>query len=597
MSKFWWLFPLSGGLYGVAAWYLFDQFDEQSLFVAPLAMFVAASAYGCWFALTYGRLSAALAFTGLVAVLAAGQVAVFQHIVGFDYLDDMVVFGFFVSQIAWVGLLVALWRARYDATDHEKTGAAVADAARGPIWHVPYRAIGPAIWDVKLSLAFGLVSIGVFWIMAYVLGTLFNVVGFTAFMDFLQSALGGSMLTGAAFATGIMLTREKPALLKAVRQVLGTLYRFFYPLQAAGVFLFLLLGALGGWEQLLGRDTSISMVVLAAALWISYLLFGAVQSGATTTLFGRWGDVVFRYSLWMAPVCALAALGCIWLRVEDYWLTPLRLYATWLGLYVLGATVWIMRAGMIRGDGMISRVQRAFGQVAVGGIVVAFVMHLPWLDPVSISAASQQTRLGLLNDMPKADLAFMARQLGKPGEEALTTLRTENPDRVPDIEELRNYYPAYEDVQTPSFEEIPVFPQNHPFSDDDLRNLIDHNLQYDRMFCQSDKEHSNHPDDPDHPGQGNKCALLLVDLDGDGQSEAVFFSLRNYAPVFRFRPARHDWIKLHDMYRETGRDDAAMDAATLAGNMLEALQKGAFSPEKPVYSDLSVGGARWQQSR
>ncbi|PKR49703.1 DUF4153 domain-containing protein [Thalassospira marina] len=591
MSKLWWLFPLSGGFYGVAAWYLLDQFDEHSLLFAPLAVFVAASAYCCWFALTHGRLFGAIVLALLVSLLAAGQVAVFQHIVGFAYLDDMVILGFFTSLAAWVGLSVALWRARYVATDVESNADDPADAPRSRLLGVPYRAIGPAIWDIKLSLSFGVVSIGVFWIMAYVLGTLFNVVGFTAFMDFLESSLGGSMLTGAAFATGIMLTREKPQLLKSVRQVLGTLYRFFYPLQATGVFLFLLLGALGGWEQLLGRDTSVSLVVLAAALWISYLLFGAVQSGAKTTLFGRWGDVIFRYSLWMAPVCAFAALGCIWLRVDDYWLTPLRIYDTWLSLYILIATLWIMRAGMKRGEAMIARLQQAFGQVAIGAIVVAFVMHLPWLDPVSISASSQQTRLGLLGEMERSDLAFMARNLGKPGEDALATLREANPDAVADLQDLRDYYPSYQDNNSSAFEEIPVFPQDHPYSEADLRKLFDENLSYDRMFCKTDKINK---DDPDH---SNRCSLLLIDLDGDGQSEAVFFTLRSDAPVFGFRLDQHDWVKLHDMYRVPANDDEAGDAVAEAKRTLDALKEGAFTPEKPVYSDLSVGGMRWHQSR
>ncbi|RCK54251.1 hypothetical protein TH25_02810 [Thalassospira profundimaris] len=564
MSKLWWLFPLSGGLYGLAIWYLFDRFDEHSLLFEPLVMFVVTSAYCGWFALTHGRFFVALALSLAVSLLAAGQVAVFQHIVGFAHVDDMAVFAFFTTQAIWIGASIALWRARHVATDIEKTDA-LSDAPSGTrsddtqhrrILGVPCWAIGPALWDIKLSLYFGTVSISVFWIMAYVLAELFNVVGFYAFMDFLESLLGGSVLSGAAFASGIMLTREKPQILKVVRQVLGTLYRFFYPVQAAGLFLFLLLGVLGGWEQLLGRDTSIGMVVLGAALWISYLLFGAVQSGATTTLFGRWGDVVFRYSLWMAPVCALAALGCIWLRVDDYWLTPARLYATWLGVYVLGATLWIMRAGMRRGDGMIPRLQRAFGQVVVGGAALAFVAHLPWLDPFSISAFSQKTRLGLLDDIPRADLAFMARNLGKPGEKALAALRGAHPDKVADLQQLREYYPLYQEPDTPSFEEIPVFPQNNAYSERDLRKLMDEDLKYGRLFCDGDKVEK----DATGSGHQNRCALLLIDLDGDGQSEAVFFSTRNYAPVFRFLPDQHDWLKLHDMYRETGTDDAPTDA-------------------------------------
>jgi hypothetical protein len=597
VNRLMWLFPLSGGLYGWALWYLLDHFDEHSLYAPSLLVFIIVAAYCCWFAIGVRKLWGDILFSVLVSGLAAGQVAVFQHLVGFDHVDDTAVGGLIAAQAVWVALVVAIWRSTLqplsvkpgDASlfqeqgvtndpDHDDSGQS-ADSSY-PLIRVSQ--IGPQIWNIKLSLSFGVVAIGVFWVMAYLLAILFNLVGFTAFMDFLETGLGGSVLSGAAFATGIMLTREKPNLLRAVRQVLGTLYRFFYPFQAFGVFLFLLLGALGGWEQLLGQDTSIWLVVTSASLWLSYLLFGAIQSGAKTTLFGRWGDFVFRYTLWMAPLCALLGIGTIWVRVDDYGLTPQRIYGSWIVVAVLVATLWIMRAGMTRGNGMIIALQRAFGHVAIGATICAFLIHLPWLDPVSIAARNQQARLLHVEDINQSDLAFMAQQLGKPGEQAVMDLKQVYPDTVPELAELRLMPTILKQRRDSAADQIPVFPEDQPYSHDALSQMMDKDLQFDRQFCKEDGLSEQ------AAKAQNKCALLIVDMDGDGVDEAVFFSLRPVAAMLKYRPEEKDWIKVRDLYLSNG--NANID-------IIDQLQQGDFKPEVPAYSDLSVGGILWEQSR
>ena len=593
-NRLWWLFPLSGGFYGAALWYLLTYVDERSLYLAPLMIFIIAAAYCCWFAIGVRKLWRDIVFSLVVCGLTAGQVAVFQALVGFANVYDTSVTGLFVAQAVWVGVLVAMWRSPASAVPNDDGGNAEDAYNRGTMapprgkWgrFVDIFQIVPQIWNIKLSLAFGGVAIGVFWIMAYLLATLLNIVGFTALKDFLESSFGGALLSGAAFATGIMLTREKPNLLKAVRQVLGTLYRFFYPLQAAGVFLFLLLGALGGWEQLLGQDTSMCLVVTAAALWLSYLLFGAIQSGVTTTLFGRRGDVVFRYTLWMAPLCALAAIGTIWIRVDDYGLTPQRIYSTWIAVVVLIGTLWIMRAGMMRaktdGKGMIAALQRAFGQVAFGGAMIAFLIHLPWLDPVSIAAGNQQTRMMQSDTLKHTDLAFMAQALGKPGEKAVAALKQAHPDAVPDLAELRSMPVWRNQRQEVAASEIPVFPENQPYSRADLTQMMDKDLQFDRQFCKSDTVAMSAPQ------AENKCALLIVDLDGDGIGEAVFFSLRPVATVLKYRPQKKQWASVRTLFLEKGNGKT---------DIIAQLKQGDFKLKTPAYSDLSVGGVLWEQTR
>lgn len=568
MKKAHWLFPLSGAAYGLAFWYLIDYRWEDDYLLASLMTFIAALAYCSWFAIGVRRLRDDLAVAFVLPTLAALQVLAFQHLVGFDHTDDAAIFGLFACQAFWVGGAVAIWR------------------IWGPLQTTvlpdyPDRAaLVPEIWSIKLALAFGLVGVGVVWPVLYALSSLFMLVGIDQIWDLISEAYVAMPLSGAAFATGILIAREKSGLLIPVRQVIGGMFRILYPIQALGLFLFLIAAALGGWEVLLDQEFGVWWTVMAAAAGLSYLLFGAVQAGEGVTLFGRIGDRVFRFTLWMAPIFALIAMATIYIRVREYGLTPSRIYAIWAAVFVLMATIWLSVAAFGRRQSTPVSLRRAFGHIAICGTLTAFIIHLPLLDPVSISARNQQSRLLSMADWDKADLSFIARNLGIPGEKALAELDAAKPDTVPPLAELRSYIDPDAGRMMVEIDNIPVYPAEYRVPVEAVTRLLEAQLEYDRRFCRKEGSGTGTPD---------QSALLLVDLDGDGMEEAAFFTARDYVDIYRYEVADDDWQIVTSFFHGQNEIDHAA--------MLRDLADGNFKAVSPRYSDLLIGGVQWGQYR
>ncbi|WP_404422915.1 DUF4153 domain-containing protein [Thalassospira australica] len=568
MKKAHWLFPLSGAAYGFAFWYLIDYRWENDYLLASLMTFVAALAYCGWFAIGVRRLREDIAVTLVLPMLAALQVLAFQHLVGFEHADETAIFGLLACQALWVGVAVGIWR------------------IWGPLQttvlpNYPDRAaLVPEIWSIKLALVFGLVGVGVFWPIFYALCSLFMLVGIDQIWDLVSEAYVALPLSGAAFATGILIAREKSGLMIPIRQVIGGMFRILYPIQASGLFLFLVAAALGGWEVLLDQDFGVWWTVMAAAAGLSYLLFGAVQAGEGATLFGRIGDRVFRFTLWMAPIFALIAMATIYIRVREYGLTPSRVYAIWAAVFVLMATIWLSVVAFDRRRPIPLSLRRAFGHIAICGALTAFIMHLPFLDPVSISARNQQSRLLSMADWDKADLAFIARNLGMPGEKALAELGGAKPDMVPSLAELRSYIDPDGDRVVVEIDNIPVYPSEYRVPGEAITRLLEGQLEDDRQFCRKDGASAE---------DTNQCALLMIDLDRDGTEEAIFFTTRSYVDIYRYEAADSDWRVVTNFYHDQDEIDHAA--------ILRDLANGNFEITPPRYFDLLVGGVRWSQYR
>ena len=567
------MFPLSGAAYGLAFWYLSNYAPVDEYVLASLMTFVASIAFCSWFAIGVRNLRDDVLFALGASLLAALQVLSFQIFVGLDYVTDIPTTGLLVCQAIWVGIAVAAWRiwARPQTTvlPNNRDRAALV----------------PEIWSIKLSLAFGLLAIGILWPLLYAMTLLLELVGLDLIWDFIAEGYIAAPLSGVAFATGVLIAQEKGNLLIPVRQVIGVLFRVLYPIQACGLLVFLAVAVFGGWQILIAQEFGVWWTVMAAAAGLTYLLFGAVQAGEEPTLFGKIGDRIFRVTLWMAPVFAAIAIYTIWLRMADYGLTPSRIYAIWAALFMLFATIWLAVAAFGRRQSTPNALRQTFGQMAICFAMMAFVVHLPLIDPVTMSARSQKARLAdkIAAEAPSSelsthtlnDLSFMAGRLGDPGIAAIAEFQETYPDLVPELTALRDRNPN-DRGEMIAVDRIPIFPENHQVPSALIDKLMTGPLEFYRRFCR------------DETGD-NLCSVLLIDLDGDGAKEAVFFIDEDYAPVYRFETDENEWTSVGTLQLEGTQNDHA--------KLLRDLQEGAVDVVAPRYSDLKIGGRRWRQTR
>lgn len=573
MAQRHWLFPASGAAYGSAFWYLSDYDLGYDYVLAAVMTFVAALAFCSWFAMGVRNLRDDIAFCAVVPTVAALQVFGFQQLVGFEYVDDTAIFGLLISQALWVGIVTSAWRIWMPVQttvlpNHADPSALVSD-----------------IWSIKLSMAFGLLAVGILWPVLWALITLFELVGLTGIEDILTEGWVAAPLSGAACATGILIAREKSNLLIPIRQVIGGMFRVLYPIQALGLFVFLIAAIFGGWETLIAQEFGVWWTVMSAAAGLSYLLFGTVQANDGTTLFGRIGDRIFRVTLWMAPLFGALAIYTIWLRVSDYGLTPSRVYGIWAALFVLFATIWLAVAAFGRRQSTPIMLRKTFGHIAMCLAMMAFVIHLPLMDPISMSARSQservqaklsgQTSTTEILDALEDDLVYLAGELGNPGEDVIADVTESHEAAIPTLADLRAYR-APEMAERMDVDDIPIYPPDHGMGDDTLAALLEDQLKYDREYC---RERS--------VGAENVCAVLLVDLDRDGVKEAVFFNNRDFAGVYAFDASDDNWRLLTNLQVQGDEGDRR--------KLIEGLASGAVELIAPRFSDLRIGGIEFRQ--
>ena len=104
---------------------------------------------------------------------------------------------------------------------------------------------------------------------------------------------------------------------------------------------------------------------------------------------------IMSLSLLAAPLFpALAAWG-IWLRIEQYGLTPLRMWSACAALFLCAASAlyFVCAAKSLRGGRWLFGLRRINPPLAWVFIAVAFLSHTPALDPARLSAASQLSRV------------------------------------------------------------------------------------------------------------------------------------------------------------------------------------------------------------
>ena len=113
--------------------------------------------------------------------------------------------------------------------------------------------------------------------------------------------------------------------------------------------------------------------------------------------------------------CVLAGLA-IRLRIQQYGLTPERVYVTVLIGIASGYALGYVGALLWRGPTWLAGIRRVNVPLALGVALLGVLLHTPWLDPLRWSARSQYARLAAGDvDAAVFDYAFLRFKLGQVG--------------------------------------------------------------------------------------------------------------------------------------------------------------------------------------
>ena len=299
-------------------------------------------------------------------------------------------------------------------------------------WRFPYRAVHGHAWTNVVLWFAGWAFVLAVWLLAWLLASLFKLIG----IDALEKLLGKEwfiyMLIGAALGGAVGLLRERDRVVATLQRVVTAVSGVLAPVLAVGLLLFLVILPVQG-VSLLWQTTKHTTPILLSCIAIALILANAVlgddgDDEARSPLL-RWGAM--GLGLAMLPLALIAAIS-IARRIHQYGLTPDRLWAATFVLiataYALAYLVALVRGRQCWGD----HVRPANLKLAFAVCAVVLALATPLAAFGTLSAHDQMARIrDGRTPSNKIDYSALAFDMGKAGRRALETLRDSGAD--PDI--------------------------------------------------------------------------------------------------------------------------------------------------------------------
>lgn len=441
-------------------------------------------------------------------------------------------------------------------------------------WRFDYGALYRHAWNNGLLLFMAFVMLGVFWLLIWLWAGLFNMLGVDEFKRLFDSSGFVWIASAVVIATGLRIGQERGQVIDALRNVLQAMCRFLLPLTVMILLLFVVFLPFTGLAPLWGTRHA-TPILLALVFAHIALLNGVVQDGLQTSHYPRPLRLLADASSLCLPLLAGLAIHALWLRVEQYGLTPDRVLAALLALVAMVHGLALVRAVLRRGPAWLSGLRQSNPPLAlfVAGLLV--LMHVPMLSPLQLSAANQYQRL-LSDEVPveRTDLGALRFQLGEPGQRHLQALRQKLGEVWPDdarrmalqaelqrLDSTDSYRAWRREQEMAAAPPVPWVGEAITDDDGSLAGAVS------------------------SQGCVAECRLFAVDLNQDGQSEVLLLRGEPRVVPVLGRNAAGGWRWLGHL-RVTG--GALPDGEALD----EILKRGTFELVAPRFNAIKIDGFR-----
>lgn len=428
-------------------------------------------------------------------------------------------------------------------------------------------------WHNALTLALIFLSNGLFWLVLFLWAELFKLVGIELFKTlFFDTDWFMAIAIGVVSAATAVLARTQARLIQALQNLLTLIATGLLPIVALLSLLFIIVLPFVGFAAISARTSAAGLLVsLSMVLLLLTTVVWHPQRPCLpyyTPL--RW---MIRMALLIAPVYPLLALWALAVRIGQYGWTPERLYGV---LIALVALVWAVGfcASVINPRRDPLTVQRYVTPV-VGllSLALLILINTPVLDPWRISVTSHMARYQEGKITADQVSLYMLSHAGRKGQEALVMLQNDPPfiadaKRKRDIDMLVNgtrnqaeWFTA--DILEKSVQLAPGMtrPDNRLW-----QGMMKY--RYRLETCKTEK---------------GVCLLVMQDLNGDGQPEAVLYDFSDRT-ILVFMQNHTDWSLTGE-----ARD---MPAGLNRVEFDRALAQGKVKAVVKPWADISVFGQR-----
>jgi Domain of unknown function (DUF4153) len=290
-------------------------------------------------------------------------------------------------------------------------------------WRFPYARLHRHVWTDAVIGAASLVFTGVTFLLAWLIASLFDVVGIDTIKELLQEEWFNWVLAGLAFGGALGLLRERDALAGGLQRLVTVVLAVLAPVLAVALAAFLASLPFKGLDGLWNSDIPATPLLLASAGGAFMFANDVIGDGGED----RRPNIWLRRSALLLILCILplaffAALS-MGQRINQYGWTPERIWGV-IAVAVAGVYGligwWSVFRGRMEFDDQLRPLQVKF---AIGLCVLALFLALPILDFGAISANSQLARLHAGKVSPtQFDWAAMAFDFGKSGRKYLADI-------------------------------------------------------------------------------------------------------------------------------------------------------------------------------
>ncbi len=295
-------------------------------------------------------------------------------------------------------------------------------------WRFPYARLHAHVWTDAVIVAASLFFMGVSYLLAQLIGQLFELIGIKLFTDLLREGWFNASLLGFAFGGALGLLRERDALVATLQKLVLVVFSVLAPVLAFALVGFLVSLPFTGLATLWDSGVPTTPVLLAVAAGAVGLINAVVGDGkadGSSNRVLRWSAVLL--SLCILPLAVISALS-MGARIGQYGWTPDRIWGLIAVIVacVYGVAYLVSVAKALRAKAPLDwddHLRPANVKIALGICGLALFLAMPILDFGAMSARDQVARLksGKTKEA-EFDWKAMAFDFGPKGRAALATL-------------------------------------------------------------------------------------------------------------------------------------------------------------------------------
>ncbi|MBZ8117171.1 DUF4153 domain-containing protein [Roseovarius sp. LXJ103] len=312
-------------------------------------------------------------------------------------------------------------------------------------------------WNIVVRYAAAWLFAGVAWGVAMASDALLGLVGVHVIETLIEIEVVPYIFTGLVLGLGLAIVHELSDYISPF--LLIQLFRVLVPVVLVVVVVFIVALPLRGLGDLFGQ---FSVATMMAGVAIASITLITTAIGRDDEMSAQGAGMLFATQALsiLITVPAALALYAVWLRVDQYGLTPQRVAAMLGAFVVLSYALAFAVSVAMRGDwrGRIRAVNR---YKAMAVVTLAALWMTPVINAERMSTASQVARAEA--GLPPEELALweMAHDWGKPGRRGLDRVAgfaeaSGNTELAARIDSARTAANSWEFSQTVQAEDVPM---------------------------------------------------------------------------------------------------------------------------------------------